>query len=104
VARSALREWARQLGLISGSTIVLDSDEEMTLIFALAIHTAKPGRSRAIDRYARAVSLAAGSDEADTLEAMRQAQFSIWRVEHRHTLAGIEVTDLLRDRRTWLPR
>jgi hypothetical protein len=102
VARPTLLERAKHLGLAVANTLVFDSDEEMTLIFDLAIHTAKPGRSRAIDRYARAVSLSTGSDEANTLAAMRQAQFSIWRVERRHDLAGIEVTDVLRDRETWL--
>jgi hypothetical protein len=36
----------------------------------LAIHTAPPGRSRVIDRYARSAQLPPGSDEALMLEAM----------------------------------
>ena len=40
----------------------------MTLLFDLAIHTAKPGRSRAIGRYAKSVALQPGSDEELTLE------------------------------------
>ena len=64
--------------------LVAESLDEMTLAFDLAIHTARPGHSRAIDRYARAAQLPPGSDEFVVLEAMRQARFSVWRVERRH--------------------
>ena len=52
----AILEQAKHLGLAYGQALVAESEEEMTLIFDLAIHTAKPGRSRAIDRYAKSVS------------------------------------------------
>ena len=44
---------ARRLGLAQGRTLILDDMEEMNYVFDLAIHTGPPGRSRAIDRYAR---------------------------------------------------
>lgn len=102
LARPAFLEQAKHLGLAYGKVLVAESEEEMTLIFDLAIHTAKPGRTRAIDRYAKAARFPAGSDEAQTLEAMRQARFSVWQIARRHETAGIVVTDLLRDRETWL--
>lgn len=74
----------------------------MTLIFDLAVHTAKPGRSRAIDRYARAAALSPGTDEARTLEAICAATFSIWRIDRHHEAAGLIVTDMLRETETWL--
>jgi hypothetical protein len=76
--------------------------EEMTLILDLAVHTARPGRSRAIDRYAKVAALPGGSDEARALDAMRGARFSMWRIKHRHEIAGLIVTDVLRDSETWL--
>lgn len=102
LARSALLEQARHLGLAHGQALYVESEEEMTLVFDLAIHTAKPGRTRAIDRYAKAAGFLPGSDEAHTLEAMCQARFSVWQIECRHETAGIVVTDLLRDREAWL--
>ena len=36
------------------------------------------------------------------LDAMRQARFSVWRIERRHQAIGVIVTDLLRDSETWL--
>ena len=102
LAGHTILEHAKQLGLAYGRTIVADSEEETTLIFDLAIHTARPGRSRTIDRYARTAAPASGSDEARTLEAMCRARFSIWRIEGHHETAGLLVEDVLRDQRTWL--
>jgi hypothetical protein len=102
VASPAILERAKHLGLAYGQTLVAESEEAMTLIFDLAVHTAKPGRSRAIDRYAKAAALSPDSDEARTLDAMCEAQFSVWRIERHHEVAGLMVTDVLRDSETWL--
>ena len=102
VARPAFMGCAKHLGLAYGQALLTESEEEMTLIFDLAVHTAKPGRSRAIDRYARATAFPPGSDEARTLDAIRSARFSIWRIERHHVDAGVIVTDVLREREVWL--
>jgi hypothetical protein len=102
VTRPAMLERAKHLGCTYGQTLVLESEEAMVLIFDLAVHTAKPGRSRAIDRYARAAALPRGTEEAFTLETMRAARFSIWRIERHHEVAGLIVRDMLRARDTWL--
>jgi hypothetical protein len=102
LAGPTLLEQAKHLGLAYGRTLITESEEEMTLIFDLAVHTAKPGRSRAIDRYAKATALSPGSDEAKVLEAIRQARFSLWRIESRDETAGLVVKDVLRDNETWL--
>ena len=90
VARPAMLERAKHLGCTYGQTLVLESEEAMALIFDLAVHTAKPGRSRAIDRYARAAALSDGADEASTLETLRAALFSIWRVERHHEVGRFD--------------
>jgi hypothetical protein len=102
LSRPALLEQARHLGLTIGKTLVAESIDAMTLAFDLAIYTTRPGHSRAIDRYARAVQLQPGSDELVMLEAMRQARFSVWRVERRHEMVGLIVQDLLRQNEAWL--
>jgi hypothetical protein len=60
------------------------------------------GRSRAIERYARTTQLPHDSDEMRVLEAMCGTQFSIWRIERRHHIYGLIVTDLLRQMEIWL--
>lgn len=102
LSKSALLEHARHLGLTVGKTLVAESMDELTLALDPAIYTARPGHSRAIDRYARAAPLQPGSDELVVLEAMRQARFSVWRVERRHEVAGLIVQDLLRQGEAWL--
>ena len=57
--RQALLEHAKRLGLAIGGMLVAESEAEMTLVFDLALYTAKERRSRALDRYARATPLAA---------------------------------------------
>ena len=57
LSRQALLEHAKRLGLATGGMLVAESEAEMTLVFDLALYTAKEGRSRALDRYARATPL-----------------------------------------------
>ncbi len=101
--RRAIIDYAKRLGLVEGrKVLVLDSESEMPLVFDLALHTARPGGTRALDRYARAARLPPGSDEALMLDALRHARFSVWRIERRHEVAGLIVFDMLRNAEAWL--
>jgi hypothetical protein len=102
LSRSAILGHATRLGLTAGKVLLAESEEEMVLIFDLALYTAAEGRSRALDRYARAAQLLPASDEARMLDALRDARFSIWRIEQRHQTAGLIVTDVLREAKAWL--
>jgi hypothetical protein len=102
ISGDAMLQQARRLGLAQGRTLILDDMEEMTYVFDLAIYTAPPRRSRAIDRYARSAQLPPGSDEALMLEAMRAARFAILILGRRHDAAGVIATDLFRRTDVWL--
>jgi hypothetical protein len=102
LSQATILHQARRLGLADGKTLVLGSMDELTLAFDLAIHTAPPGRSRAIDRYARSSHFAPDSEEALVLEAMRNARFAVIEVQRRHETAGLIVTDLFRNVEVWL--
>jgi hypothetical protein len=102
VSPDAMLQQARRLGLAEGKTLILDDMDEMFYVYDLAIHTAPPGRSRAIDRYARSARLPAGSDDALVLEAMRGACFAILFIERRHASAGLIATDIFRRSNVWL--
>src|SRR4051812_9380500 len=54
LSRQGVLEHAKRLGLATGGMLVAESEAEMTLVFDLALYTAQEGRSRALDRYARA--------------------------------------------------
>jgi hypothetical protein len=102
IAPSVLLDWAKRLDLTEGKAVVLGNDNEMTLPEDLAIYLPRPGRSHPLDRYARIVRFAPGSDEAIVLAAMRRARFSLWRIERRHPTTGLILRDLLRGEETWL--
>jgi hypothetical protein len=102
LSKDAILQHARRLGLARGRTLVLDSMDELTFAFDLAIYTAPAGRSRAIERYARSAKFAVGSDEALVLETMCNAHFTLAIVQCRHQAAGLIVKDLLRNVEVWL--
>jgi hypothetical protein len=92
---------AKRLGLSDGKQIIAESEDDLVLVFDLALHTALQGRSRAIDRYACAQAGLAG-DEAAVLEALRHTCFSLFQVTAKHPEAGLMLEDLMRGGETWL--
>jgi hypothetical protein len=102
LSRHAIVEQAKRLRIPIDHRLVFGSHEEMTLAYDLALYTAPTGRSRALDRYARAARFLPDSDQQLMLDAMRQAWFSIWRIERHHEVAGLIVTDALRQTEAWL--
>jgi hypothetical protein len=102
VSGNAIIKQARKLGLTLGRTLLLDSIDQMAFLYDLAIYTAPPDRTRAIDRYARSARFEAGSDEARVFEAMRKARFVLGTVERRHKTAGLIIGDVLRQTDFWL--
>jgi hypothetical protein len=97
-----IKEASRRIGLLSANTIVADHFSEMTLALDLAVFGQKPGRSRAIDRYAQATPFPDDSVEAVTLAALRANSFRVVRVKERHPIAGLIVHDLAHREELWL--
>lgn len=102
VSGATMRDYGRRLGIVHGSTFVCDSADELTFIFDLAFYTSRDGRSRGIDRYARTVNPAPGSDSALMLKAAQNARFAMWRVEGRHKTAGLTIWDVANETTLWL--
>ena len=100
--RQTVLDYARRLGLAVGKTLVADNIDQVALAFDLAIYSSKEQRSRAIDRYRRAVHPPPGSDDGKMLDAMCNGRFSVWRVERWHEVAGLIVSDVLRGGEVWL--
>lgn len=102
VSQGSILQQARRLGLARGKTFILDGIDDLTYALDLAIHTAPPGRSRAIDRYAEAASALSDADDLLMLDAMRTARFSLLHVDRRHQIAGLVTTDLCQHTERWL--
>ncbi|HEX2509861.1 MAG TPA: hypothetical protein VHK66_05020 [Microvirga sp.] len=104
ISRPVLLRQAKRLGLSNGKVLRVSHDDELTLVFDLLLYTTTPplGRSRAIDRYARVHRPVPGSDEARVLSALQGSRFSLFQVKERHPMAGLIMTDLLREGESWL--
>jgi hypothetical protein len=99
---ATIKEAARRIGLLSDGAIACDSPREMTMAFDLAVFGTRAGRSRAIDRYARANRFPEGSTEATVLAALQAATFHIVLASRHHHVAGVVVEDLFRKQDIWL--
>jgi hypothetical protein len=102
VSGDALLNHARRLGLAQGKTLLLDDMDEMYYVYDLAVYTAPPDRSRAIERYAKSAKFGAQSDERLMLDAMLRSEFAILLIEQRHDAVGLIATDILRNSKVWL--
>jgi len=100
--REVIQRMGRRLGLVQGKVFALHSPDELDFVFDLIIYNAPPGETRPVDRYARRAGFAADSDEALMLRAMRASRFAFVRVERRHDIAGLILTDLTRHEEIWL--
>jgi hypothetical protein len=96
VSDSSFLAQAKRIGLSDGRVVFADDDSEMALVYDLALYTAQPGRTRAIDRCARKRLTAAQPDEALVLQALQASRFSIFRVIGRCEPAGVLLEDLMR--------
>jgi hypothetical protein len=102
VSTEALMEQARRLGIARGRTLILNTEDELALLYDLALYARQGGRKRPLDRYAASQRLWPDSDEARVLDAMLAARFALIRVERRHPEAGLIVSDLTREEEFWL--
>ena len=102
LSSEALMEQARRLGIARGRTLILGAEDELALVFDLALYGRQGGRKRLLDRYAASQRLAQNSDEARVLDAMLAARFALLRVERRHPEVGLIVSDLMREEELWL--
>jgi len=95
-------EQARRLGILRARMLVLNTEDEFTLVHDLALYARQGGRKRPLDRYASSQRLSPDSDDARVLDAMLAARFALIRVERRHPEAGLIVSDLTRGEEFWL--
>ena len=102
ISDDALLNYARRLGLAQGRTLLLGDADEIYYVYDLAVYTAPPDRSRAVDRYAKSSRFMAQSDERLMLDAMLRSQFSILLIDQPHVAAGLIATDILRNSKVWL--
>ena len=100
VPREKLAEQMGHLGL-SVDEMGQVSDEELAYAFDLAVYTALPGRSRAIDRVVKQHARLPG-EAALVLNALGRSWLSIFHVLDRHPEEGLILEDALLGGEVWL--
>lgn len=98
-----LVEWGRRLGLVVGKKIfVAACEEELLLVFDLAVYSRRLVETPAIMQYRRTVRLPENSEEQAVLDAMCDARFAFLVVTERHPAAGLIARDIVLDEDLWL--
>jgi hypothetical protein len=98
VQYSSLVKFGRRVGIPSRHGVFNEDEGDQKLVFDLAVHTVGPGRSRAIDRYARTAPFVPGTELQRVMHALQRARFCVFQFESRHPVAGAVAHDILEDR------
>ena len=98
VPGAAMNEFGRRLGALWHGRVALEDRNDLKLLYDIAIHTARPGRTRAIDRYALKTKFPDGSADARMLHGLRTSYFTMFEFRRRHRIAGAVAWDVLRRR------
>jgi hypothetical protein len=103
VPRERVVAEASSLGLPAEEALAQIAEDELRLAFDLALHTASPGRPRAIDRLSQRMRPTAEGEEAGlVLRALKAAWFSVFRVLDPHPEAGLVLEDALLGGEAWV--
>jgi len=87
-------DYARRIGLDFIGWSLAGDPMGRAMLEDLVLYGQRPCGTRAIDRYANATRLPAGSDEALVLDACRRARVSVFTVEALHSPAGLRIKDI----------
>lgn len=99
--RAKLLEQAKRLGLPVEDEMAQPSEEDLAYAFDLAIYTAPPGRSRAIDRVARQHARLPG-EAALVLNGLTRSWLSVFQVVGPHPEVGLILEDTLLGGEVWV--
>lgn len=102
LSRKALLHWGKRIGVTRRKIFIASSIEEITLVFDLAVYSARSGKISPVELYRRSSKLAVGSDDDLLLDAMCHSRFSLFLVKRRHSATGLILEDLLRQEEVWL--
>ncbi len=92
----------KALGLAVERELYQADEGELAFAYDLAIYTAPPGRSRAIDRLAGRLAGRSGEEAALVLNALSQAWMSVFRVLGPHHEAGLLLEDVVLGGEAWV--
>jgi hypothetical protein len=97
LGKDVLEEGGKKLGILRRNTLVLDTQDEISVLMDFCLHDVRRRGQTAIERYLMESPPPADSDEMVILQANRDSWFTLLAVESNERGVGVHVRDLLRD-------
>lgn len=98
VPKAALLECGKKLGLVQGKTLVLDNEEELSILFDYCLYNYRHGGKNIIERYLETSPTLATEDEMILLKGKLDSYYSLFSVEEVHQGRGATLRDILRNK------
>jgi len=97
LARDALHEGGRKLGILQGNTFVFSNEGDTSVLMDYCLYHVRRNGRTAVEQYCCDHPPVAGTDEATCLRAMQAAIYSLFRVDATEPGVALAVTDLATD-------
>jgi len=97
LARDALDEGGRKLGLLRNDIFVFDNEEDTAVLMDYCLYHVRRNGRNAVEQYCLDHPPAPGTDESACLRAMQAAIHSLFRVDAVEPGVALAVTDLATD-------
>jgi hypothetical protein len=98
LSRAVLDEGGKKLGILKGNTLLLDSEDEISVLMDFCIYNVRRRGQNAVERFLANSPPPPDSDEMRILRAMQNAWYSLFRAESSVPGIGVATFDLLRER------
>src|SRR6185437_9648637 len=96
LGKGILDEGGKKLGILKGKTLLLDSEDELAVLMDFCIHDVRRNGRTAVESFLLEEPYAPDSEEMAYLNALKNAQFSLFLIERVESGCGVEVRDLWR--------
>lgn len=93
--QSAVPECGKKLGIFKSGTLILNNDDEVAVLYDYCIYHYRRAGKNVVERYLERSPPPFESIEMELLQAMRNAYFSLFRVEDIHPHRGARLRDLI---------
>jgi hypothetical protein len=96
ISKETLEDSARELGLFHRGSIVLDSEDQMSILMDQCLYRPQPDGRNLVAKYLEETPPTPDSEEMAVLLTMTQAYYSLFQITDVQKGVGITVQDLLR--------
>jgi len=98
IPRVAILECGKKLGLVQGKALVLDNEEELSILFDYCLHNYRRDGKNIIERYLETSPTLVTADEMILLQGKLNSYYSLFSVQEVHQGRGAMLRDILRNK------